>query len=575
MEKRWEIKEDGNIDDVEYLSSVLGIDTVLANILVQRNIKTFEEARTFFRPSLDDLHDPFLMKDMDLAIERLEAAINNNEKILVYGDYDVDGTTSIALVYLFLKNIYPNIDFYVPDRYSEGYGISYKGIDFAQENSFSLIIALDCGIKAIEKIQYANERNIDFIICDHHLPGDEIPNAKAVLDPKRKDCEYPYKQLSGCGVGFKFLQAYAIKNEIPLNTLFKHLDLVAVSIASDIVPVTGENRILAFCGLQQLNSNPGLGLKTIIRTAGAERLDLTITDIVFKIGPRINAAGRIEKASKSVELLVAQDENFANEMAEKINDFNSQRKDLDSSITEEALNVIHESEELQNKKSTVLFNPEWHKGVIGIVASRLIETYYRPTVVLTESNGIATGSARSVVGFDLYKAIDACSDLLENYGGHMYAAGLSMKTENIPAFQERFEQIVSETITPNQLIPQIEVDAKINLTDITPKFFRIINQLQPFGPDNMTPVFITEDVVDTGMGKIVGKNCDHLKLDIMNPNDKSCVYPAIAFQQAKHYQNIQASNPINICYSVEENSYNGKTNLQLHIRDIKMEAEEN
>ena len=569
MEKNWKIKEQGDLAAIEHLSQLLGIDTVLANLLVQRGITTYDEAKAFFRPELSLLHDPFLMKDMDKAIDRIEAALRNRQKILVYGDYDVDGTTAVALVYSFLKKFSINLGFYVPDRYQEGYGVSYKGIDYAVNNGFSLIISLDCGIKAMEKVAYARERNVDFIICDHHYPGDTIPDAVAVLDPKRPDCKYPYKELSGCGVGFKLIQAYSQKNNLPFEELESYLDLVAVSIASDIVPINGENRILTYFGLKRLSESPRNGLKSVIKTAGIESKEITVDDIVFKIGPRINAAGRIESGNNAVELLIAEDETYAISMSDKINAFNNTRKSIDTNITTEALKLIANSPDMKGKYSTVLYNPSWHKGVIGIVASRLIESYYRPTVILTESNGMATGSARSVDGFDLYQAIDSCSDLLENFGGHMFAAGVTLKPENIPVFKERFEEFVSNNIKKDQLAPTIEIDAQLELRNITPKFYRILKQFQPFGPENMSPVFLTKNVVDNGCGRVVGTTNEHLKLELIQEAEPFRVYPAIGFQLAQHFKFINKGNPFDICYSVEENEFRGNTTLQIRLKDIK------
>jgi single-stranded-DNA-specific exonuclease len=572
IEKNWIIKKPGSQQDVKHLMEVLGVDVSIANLLVQRNIKTFNQAKSFFRPELSDLYDPFLMKDMEVAVSRLEAAIVNKEKILIYGDYDVDGTTSVALLYSFLKERYSYISYYIPDRYSEGYGISLKGIDYAATNGFRLIVALDCGIKSIEKIAYAKKQGIDFIICDHHTAGKKIPDAVAVLDPKRPDCNYPYKELSGCGVGYKLLQAYVLRNNIPSETLTPYLDLVAVSIASDIVPITDENRVLAFAGLKQLNENPRSGLKAIIKIAGLENKEITIDDIVFKIGPRINAAGRIETGNSSVELLTAENEKDALGKGDLINDFNNTRRNIDSNITKEALDVLSGTKEMQGKKTTVIFNPGWHKGVVGIVASRLTETYYRPTIVLTESNGFITGSARSVSGFDLYKAIESCSNLLENFGGHMYAAGLTMKKENFKAFRQKFEEVVSESISQEQLIPSIEIDMELRLKDITPKLFRILKQFEPFGPDNMAPVFFTENVVDDGTGKTVGNSKEHLKLNVIHEDEPFRPYPAIAFNLANFFPYISKGRPFDMCYCVEENEYRGQTNIQLRIKDIKPEA---
>ncbi|MCF8405178.1 MAG: single-stranded-DNA-specific exonuclease RecJ [Bacteroidales bacterium] len=586
MNKRWVVKEQVDESALQHLMDVLNVDRNIANLLAQRNITTYEQAKSFFRPSLSELHDPFLMKDMGMAIERIDAAIKNNEKILIFGDYDVDGTTAVALVYTFLKSLYQNIDYYIPDRYEEGYGISYKSIDFAAENGFSLVIVLDCGIKAVEKIAYAKSKGIDYIIADHHRPGDELPQAIAVLDPKRSDCNYPYDELSGCGVGFKLIQGYAKKFDIPFENLTQYLDLVVVSIASDIVKITGENRILAHYGLKLINTTPRPGIESILKFSGINRKgdsviddsdfifskDLTISDLVFLVGPRINAAGRIESAKNSVALLVATTLEDAEKIAEKINNFNIERKDLDAQTTFEATEMIRFSDDLQNTKSTVVYNPSWHKGVIGIVASRLIETYYRPTVVLTKSNGLITGSARSVKDFDVYDAIDACSDLLEHFGGHKYAAGLSLKPENLKPFQSRFEDFVSENITPKMLTPEVEVDAIICLNDITKKFFRILKQFAPFGPGNMIPVFISENLIDTGAGRVVGKN--HLKLEVVHQNIRGYPIPAIAFQQSLHLNHIINNKPFHICYHIEENEWNGVVSLQLNIKDIKPKMED-
>ncbi|MCF8370645.1 MAG: single-stranded-DNA-specific exonuclease RecJ [Bacteroidales bacterium] len=571
MEKVWKIKPEGDEHHVDHLARSLNIDHILANLLVQRGIRTYAEAKSFFRPELTDLHDPFLMKDMDKAVKRIKKALDRNEKILIYGDYDVDGTTSVALVYAFLKDRYQHLDYYIPDRYSQGYGISFQGIEYAISNNIGLIISLDCGIKAVEKIAYAKRKGVDFIVCDHHTPGDTIPDAVAVLDPKRLDCDYPFKHLSGCGVGFKLIQAYAQEYNIPFYELERHLDLVCVSIASDIVPITGENRVLAHFGLQQLNGNPSDGLKATIQVSNLEGKEITISDIVFKIGPRINAAGRMESGRKSVDLLISGSKEIAAEVIIEVNNFNDARKDLDRGITQEALEMIERDEAGKNKKSTVLYRADWHKGVIGIVASRLIETYYRPTVIMTESNGFATGSARTVEGYDLYQAVEACSDLLENFGGHTYAAGLTMKIENVPEFTRRFEEHVARTISAEQMIPQIEVDSVIKLSDITPKFYRILKQFAPFGPDNMSPVFVTQNVIDWGTGKMVGKNEEHLKLDLMQGDNSNLVIPAIAFNQSEHYEIIHQRIPFHVCYTLIENEFRGKVNLQLMVRDIKME----
>ncbi len=568
MKKRWNYKEAGNPSTIEGLMNSLGINRVLATLLVQRGIETFEQAKMFFRPALEQLYDPFLMKGMQEAVARIDKAVAAGEKILVYGDYDVDGTTAVALVYSFLRKRYSNIGNYIPDRYSEGYGISYTGIDFAIEHNYSLVIALDCGIKAVEKVAYATQRGVDFIICDHHLPGESIPLAVAVLDPKQPECNYPFKELSGCGVGFKLLQGYCQVNGIPLSELYPYLDLVAVSIASDIVPVIDENRILTHFGLHQLNTAPSRGLKAIIKLAGIEKHTIAIDDIVFRIGPRINAAGRMESGKSAVDLLCAADDSIAYEMGSVVNSCNNDRKFVDRTITHEALRLIADDPTLQNRKTTVLFNPEWHKGVVGIVASRLIETYFKPTVVLTESNGLATGSARSVPGFDLYQAVEACADLLENFGGHMYAAGLTMKVENVPIFKERFEQFVADHIEPNMLIPQIDIDARLNFGEIDDKFYRILKQFQPFGPGNMSPVFVTENVYDTGDSRLVGNDRDHLKLSLIQ-EDNPKIFQGIGFQMSHHYKRIQEGSAFSVCYSIGENSFRGITSIQLRVRDIQ------
>jgi len=552
------------------LANELSISPILAQLLVQRDIFTFEDARSFFRPDLSDLHDPFLMADMQNAVDRLTVAMQKNERILVYGDYDVDGTTSVSLVYKFLKQFYSNIDFYIPDRYTEGYGISVQGIDFAAANEFKLIIALDCGIKAIEKVKYASDKGVDFIICDHHTPDATLPPAVAVLDPKRDDCNYPYKHLSGCGVGFKLMQAFAITNNIDFVELTPLLDLLALSIASDIVPITGENRILAFFGLKQINSNPSVGLKGILDVCGLGDREITISDIVFKIGPRINASGRMKQASEVVELLVSGDHAFAKEKSDTINDYNNDRKDLDKNITDEAIALIGSDDRYKARKSIVVHKADWHKGVIGIVASRLTEEFYKPTIVLANSNGLASGSARSVPGFDIYKAIDSCRDLLETFGGHMYAAGLSMKEENILLFTERFEKYVSENILEEQTYPQIDIDAVLQFNDITPKFFRVLKQFAPFGPGNMKPIFASMKVLDFGTSRLVGKEQEHLKLELIDTSSEN-VMNGIAFRMHEYNAHLKALNPLDICYTLEENNFNGNTTIQLMIRDIKID----
>jgi single-stranded-DNA-specific exonuclease len=569
MEKIWNLKKQGDPNEIKHLSAALNVNMTIARLLVQRRITTFNEAKAFFRPRLSDLLDPFLMKDMDKAVARLELAIANQEKVLVYGDYDVDGTTSVALMYTFLKPRLNHIEYYIPDRYSEGYGVSPKSIDYAADNGFSLIIALDCGIKAVDKITDAKNRGLDFVICDHHNPDDEVPPAIAVLDPKQADCNYPYKELSGCGVGFKLLQAYCQKNEVEMEEIYDLLDLVVVSIASDIVPITGENRVLAYYGLKKLNSNPGMGLQTIINLAGINGTEITISDIVFKIGPRLNASGRIEHGKKSVQILVSIDEDKSDTLGEEIDSFNEIRKTLDRDITQDALDMIEKDPDMKNMNSTVLYNRDWHKGVVGIVASRVTEQYYRPTIILTESNGMATGSARSVKDFDLYEAIGQCSDLLESYGGHMYAAGLTLRIENIPEFRRRFEEIVTRQLTDLSQVQSIEVDAKITLSEITPRFYRILKQFAPYGPHNMTPVFVTEDVFDAGTSRLVGKNKEHLKLDLVEPDVNSGIFPGIAFNQSDKFDLITSGLPFDVCYSITENEYRGKTSLQLFIRDIK------
>ena len=560
----------GNSETIQKLAGELNIHPVLAQLLVQRGINTFDEAKHFFRPSLNDLHDPFLMKDMDKAVDRISNAILNKEKILVYGDYDVDGTTAVSLVYTFLHNQYVNVEYYIPDRYKEGYGISLQGIDYAKENGCNLIIALDCGIKSIDKIEYANSLGVDFIICDHHRPGSELPNAVAVLDPKRADCDYPYKELSGCGVGFKLIQAIAQQKGIVFEDLTQYLDLVAVSIAADIVPITGENRILAFYGLKLLNENPRPGFKAILELSNFKKDEITVNDVVFLIAPRINAAGRIESGKSAVELLVSKNDNVAGLLGDGINEHNLKRKDLDASITEHALQLIEESEDHKYRKSTVLYNSAWHKGVIGIVASRLTEKYYRPTIVLTKSNdenNMVSGSARSVKDFDVYNAIESCSDLLEQFGGHMYAAGLTMKEENVEEFIQRFEEVVSSTIEDRMLVREVEIDAELNLNDINQKFFNILKQFAPFGPGNMSPIFKSSNVRDNGRGKVVGNN--HLKLTLVQHDDYQSTFDGIAYQLGHHHPQVEQQDAFEIVYHIEENNFNNRTTLQLNIKDLK------
>ncbi|MBC7916059.1 MAG: single-stranded-DNA-specific exonuclease RecJ [Pyrinomonadaceae bacterium] len=563
MQKRWAEQEVTNLTAIQEIMQSLQIDEVLASLLVGRGINTFEEARCFFRPDLCHLHDPFLMKDMEKAILRIEKAITAEEKVLIYGDYDVDGTTSVALVYSFFRKYHKHLDYYIPDRYKEGYGISFQGVDYASEHGYTLIIALDCGIKSVDKIDYANTLGVDFIICDHHTPGSILPDAVAVLDPKRADCEYPYKELSGCGIGFKLVQAYAQKHDINFEEICCYLDLVAVSIASDIVPITGENRVLAWYGLKRLNESPCSGLAALMELSGKK--NYTISDVVFMIGPRINAAGRIDDAKHSVSLLIADDEVSAKSRSEIINLKNTERKEFDASITEQALAMIDGNPELINRKTTVVYNEGWHKGVIGIVASRLTEKYYRPTIVLTESNGHAAGSARSVLGFDLYEALCSCSDLLEQFGGHKYAAGLTLKPENIPAFQQRFEDIVSQTIPDELLIQQIRIDATLQLKDINGKLFRILNQFAPFGPLNLAPIFQSKSVILKGPVSVVGNN--HLKLCIRQ--DNSAVFECIGFNMGEFLPLIQKGIPFDICYSIEENIWKEKRSVQLNVKAIR------
>ena len=569
VEKKWILRESTEPETVRQLSSELGVDPVLAELLVQRGVRTFHQARSFFRPSLDDLHDPFLMTDMEKAVERVHDAVISGEKILVYGDYDVDGTTAVSLVYSFLRRLTRAVDFYIPERYDEGYGVSYKGIDWAQENGFGLIITLDCGIKANEKVEYARDKGIDMIICDHHLPENELPRAVAVLDPKREDCHYPFDDLSGCGVGFKLVQAYSKRYDIPFESLIPLLDLLVVSIASDLVSVTDENRVLAHFGLKQLNGNPREGLLAMIQLSGLEPTHITIDDIVFKIGPRINAAGRMESGRIAVELLTASDVEEAIRIGTEINEHNNERKNIDRRITQEALEMVHSGNCLSSGNATIVYNPLWHKGVVGIVASRLVEAFYKPTIVFTQSQGgFVTGSARSVHGFDLYDAIESCSDLLENFGGHLYAAGLTLKEENLPAFCARIEKAISGTIIPEMQTPVVDVDARLNFSQITPKFLRILKQFHPFGPGNSAPVFLTENVYDNGMGRKVGAEGGHLKLELIQESHPYHHISAIAFNMADFFDHIKAGNPIDVCYSIVENYYRGTANTQLRVKDM-------
>jgi single-stranded-DNA-specific exonuclease len=578
MGKSWVYRQKGDEAVINRLSEELEIDQHLANLLVQRGIISGEQAAAFFHPELSYLHDPFLMKDMEKAITRIKAAMDGKEKILVYGDYDVDGTTAVSLVYLFFRKFYERLDFYIPDRYQEGYGVSAKGVDFATENGFTLVISLDCGIKAVENVGYARDRNVDFIICDHHRPGNELPDAAAILDPKQPGCNYPYKELSGCGIGFKLIQAYAQRYGIPFSDLAKYLDLVVVSIASDIVDITGENRVLAYFGLKLLNTNPRPGIEAVLRYSGIMRREskpdenafskeLSITDLVFLVGPRINAAGRIESGRNSVRLLVTGKLEEALSIGKQIDDCNTERKNLDTSATIQAIEMINEDETLKNARTTVIFHPDWHKGVIGIVASRLTDTFYRPTIVMTKAGELYTGSARSVKDFDIYEAIDSCSDLLEHFGGHKFAAGLSLRPENFEAFRNRFNQAVIDRLKEKVLVPELEIDDELPLNSIHSRFYNTLKQFAPFGPGNMAPLFVTKGVVDAGGSRIVGKN--HLKLSVGYPDVRGGPVSGIAFQQGDHLGVIDKGMPFNICYHIEENEWNGSITLQMNIKDIK------
>lgn len=566
MIKRWERNTLPNRMEIDALSQSINVNSDLAAILVQRGITTFDQAKDFFRPSLDHLHDPFLMMDMDNAVERLHSAISKQEKILIFGDYDVDGTTSVALVYSYLNSFYFNCDFYIPDRSKEGYGVSREGVNWAADNGFSLIIALDLGIKSADMVTLADHKGVDFIICDHHLPGEELPKAIAVLDPKRKDCNYPFQELSGCGLGFKLIQAYARRYRDE-SEIGKYIDLVAVSIASDIVPVNGENRTLAYFGLQKLNSDPMPGLKALIDLSGSKN-ELDVSGVVFTLGPRINAAGRVSHARFAVELLISKTENEAAALAEKINVNNDLRREFDLSITEEALSMIASDEKNLNAKTTVLYKKTWHKGVIGIVASRCIEKYYRPTIILTESNNMITGSARSVKNFDLHRAIESCSALLEKFGGHKYAAGLTMPKENLQAFQKKFEEVVSSTITDEMLTPVIEIDLALPFDAITTKFRSIVKQMAPFGPDNHKPVFESGEVfVANSLTSFKDK---HIRF-LAGQKDNEVVHNAVGFDMMEYHERIASGDYFRIAYTIEENTYNGMTSLQLRLKDIKFD----
>ncbi|MBQ7710545.1 MAG: DHH family phosphoesterase [Bacteroidales bacterium] len=619
-QKRWLIRKDYDVEVVENLAEKLSVDPVIATLLVERGITTFEEARRFFRPSLEQLHDPFLMHDMHQAIERIDQALIHHERIMVYGDYDVDGTSAVALLFSFLQKLSGNLDFYIPDREAEGYGISFRGIDYAYETGVKLIIALDCGIKAVEQVAYASERGIDFIIGDHHLPGETLPQAVAVLDPKREDCAYPYKELSGCGISFKIVEAYIehrlgvracdnpeqldeeqrnIREKIMLE-LLSYLDLVAVSIASDIVPITDENRVLATFGLKVINTHPRPGIEAILRyghiaprrnnrgegeppvatTAATNpsatyfEKELTIADLVFLVGPRINAAGRIHSAFDSVRLLLCDNKAKAAELAEDINNYNMERKGLDSAATEEAKRRIETDAVMLSRKSIVLFDEEWHKGVVGIVASRLVEAYYKPTIIFTRStDDMIVGSARSIKEFDIHTALEQCADLLEHFGGHRCAAGVSLRPENLDTFIQRFEAVVSESLREEEMVPEVEVDAEISFAEnLTPKFLRILKQFAPFGPENNVPVFLSHHMVDTGHARIVGSR--HLKFNAIPLDARSKPYPAIAFQMADCYEKMRQGQSFDLCYQLEENYWNGKTEIQLNVKDIKFEEEE-
>lgn len=575
-QNRWVFKPNGDKKTVNLMQNELGIPNTVANLLVQRGITDFESAKHFFRPDLRQLHDPFQMKDMQKAVDRINLALKNEEPILVYGDYDVDGTSAVSLVYTYLSKLTNSISYYIPDRYNEGYGVSYQGIDFAEDNGFSLIIALDCGIKAIEKIDYANNKNIDFIICDHHLPGDEIPNAVAVLDPKQENCNYPYKELCGAGVGFKLIHALCLNNAWEESEVFDLIDIAAIAIAADIVPITDENRIISTLGLEKINTAPRPGIEVIFAQSKKENKRVVNSDLVFTAAPRINAAGRMDSGQKAVDLLCSKSIEEANKIASNIEVYNSNRKEEDRKITEEAIQMIEEDDFLKNAKSSVLYQPYWHKGVVGIVASRVIESYYRPTIILTKSGDKVAGSARSVKGYNVYDAIDACSDVITQFGGHKYAAGLTMDEKNINAFREKFEKVVSNTITDEQLNPEISIDAEISIKELQseqnggmPKLFRLINQFEPFGPQNMTPVFCLKGVIDNGWGKIVGDN--HLKLTITHPEHQEIKVSAIAFNFGHLEGHILTDRkPFDIAFSLEKNEWNGSTSLQLKIRDIKI-----
>lgn len=567
MEKQWKINGTETSGLSNDLQSKLNVDRIVAQLLKLRHIVSFEDAKKFFRPELTDLHDPFLMKGMRVAIDRINLAIANDEKVMIFGDYDVDGTTAVSVVYSFFKDHIQHITYYIPDRYKEGYGISFKSIDVAAEKGISLIIALDCGIKANDKIAYANEKNIDFIICDHHLPGAELPDAVAILDQKQSDCPYPFKELSGAGIGFKLIQGFSVSNDLPPENCYKYLDLVVTSIAADIVPITGENRVMALYGLEKINTDPSPGIKALLNI-NQQKNTANINTLVFTLGPRINAAGRIEHGSKSVELLTCEEDELADTFAIAINETNLQRRDLDLGMTTEAFDILENDILTKTKRTTVLYSETWHKGVVGIVASRLIEKYYRPTIVLTESDGKVTGSARSVREYDIYSAIEKCSDLLEQFGGHKFAAGLSLKKENLEAFRTKFETVVAESITDDQLIPKLEIDVEIEFHEITDKFLRILKQFAPHGPDNMTPVFCSRQVFETGWGKIFGTN--HLKLELFQKSNPNIRFQAIAYDKGDYINFFQRKIPMDIVFKIQETEYKGVTSIQLLIEDFRV-----
>lgn len=563
---QWKFQPEPDPAVVNRLVNELGIDRSLCALLAQRGINTFDEAREFFRPHAGQLHDPFLMKDMDAAVDRVIRALGDGERLMIYGDYDVDGTTSVATVYSILRSVTDNIEYYIPDRYKEGYGLSKAGIDTAKKNGVSLIIALDCGIKAIDLTLYAQSKGIDLIICDHHRPGDKIPDAVAVLDPKRRDCDYPYKELCGCGVGFKLMQALSMRGAFDFEVCLEYIDLVAVAIGADIVPITGENRTLAALGMEKINNNPSRGIAAILETAKYKG-SLSVSNVVFVIGPRINAAGRMASGNRAVELLISEEADASALLSKTINEHNNNRRELDKAITAQALEMIGSNTEMQLAKTSVVYHESWHKGVVGIVASRLTESYYRPTIVLTESNGMATGSARSVKGFDIYHAIDACSDLLEQFGGHAFAAGLSLPVENLDRFAQKFEEVVASTITEEQLTPEIEIDLELDLADITDRFYRVLKQMSPFGPGNMNPVFVSHNCMNAGNSRVVGG--DHLKLHVCQTANPGITMDGIAFRMGHHYADVIDGKPFSLVYSIEENEWNGRVTLQLSVKDIR------